>query len=76
MALRLVEISLPETEQRSAEALLEGEAILCVWRQGLSDTSILLRVLLPAEAVEALLDGLSSHGDPLDHCGGHWVDAG
>ena len=58
MALRLVGISLPETDQRGAEALLEGEAILCVWRQGLSDARILLHVLLAAEAVEALLDGL------------------
>jgi uncharacterized hydrophobic protein (TIGR00341 family) len=58
MALRLVEISLPETDQGGAEALLQGEAILGVWQQGLSDARILVRVLLPAEAVEALLDGL------------------
>jgi len=58
MALRLIEISLPEADRGGAEALLQGEAILCVWQQELSDARILLRVLLPAEAVEALLDAL------------------
>lgn len=59
MALRLIEISVPDKEHEAA-VVLEDEAILSVWRQELSEGGTLWRVLVPAEAVEALLDRLAT----------------
>ena len=57
MALRLIEITLPEADQ-AAEALLQGESIIRVWQHRFSEASIHVRVLCPAESVEAFLDSL------------------
>ncbi|HVU22947.1 MAG TPA: TIGR00341 family protein [Opitutus sp.] len=60
MALRLIEISVPEKDQEAAVLLLKDAAVISVWRQELSEGHALCRVLVTAEAVEALLDRLSA----------------
>jgi uncharacterized hydrophobic protein (TIGR00341 family) len=61
MALRLIEMILPEQGSRRLEDLLADRKPLGVWHQELPDEKILVRVLLSTEETESTLDILDKH---------------
>lgn len=61
MALRLIEMVLPEQKSKRLEELLADRKPLGVWHQELQDDKILVRVLLSTEETEATLDLLEKH---------------
>jgi|TARA_B110000438_G_scaffold301491_1_gene356514 uncharacterized hydrophobic protein (TIGR00341 family) len=58
MALRNVQVLLPETDQASLETLMKNERLVSWWREGGLDQRVNLQYLLPAEETEELLDSL------------------
>lgn len=58
MALRLLEVILPEASGQRARELLEGQAYLGLWHERVSDDHLLVRVLLSVEETESFLDVL------------------
>ena len=58
MALRLVEIVLPEDTERGVEDILEESQVIQVWTEKSPDKRIFMKLLIPAEKTEALLDVL------------------
>jgi len=66
MALRLIEISLPEKDRPFVDGLLKDQAVLQVWQECLSGEQILLRILLSAEETEPLLDRLEKRFSGAD----------
>ena len=61
MALRLLEMILPQEQGKKAQELLQGCTILGVWQEPLSDDQLLVKVLLSADEGEAVLDLLDKH---------------
>jgi uncharacterized hydrophobic protein (TIGR00341 family) len=68
MALRMVEMVLPDDKGRSVEELLEDFTILGAWQQPLENNRILARVLVRSEATEAVIEKLSGGLAPGDEC--------
>ncbi|HEB60629.1 MAG TPA: TIGR00341 family protein [Phycisphaeraceae bacterium] len=60
MALRLIEAVLPLTAEERLDELFKDLETLAVWHQPVSEESLLVRVLLDADASQTLLDDLSS----------------
>jgi uncharacterized hydrophobic protein (TIGR00341 family) len=58
MDLRLIDIMLPREYESRLDQLLEGHEELTVWRDAVIDGRLNLRILLPAEKTEGLLDCL------------------
>lgn len=58
MALRLVEIILPDSEDEQLKKLLKHEAVVGFWRDHSGGYGSLVKVLLPAGKTEAFLDEL------------------
>jgi len=58
MALRLLEIILPETNEEQARKLLEEQSVMGLWQDHVSETLLLLRVLTSAEMTENVMDAL------------------
>lgn len=58
MALRLVEIILPSSEQELLKKLLKNEAVVGSWEDSSGGFGNLIKVLLPAGKTEAFLDDL------------------
>ena len=58
MALRLLEIILPEANGEQARKMLEEQAVMGLWQDHVSDTLLLLRVLTSAEMTESVMDAL------------------
>lgn len=56
MALRLIELFIPKENSQEVEQLLKEHQILGVWREHLSEGDLLVRILLPTEETEAVLD--------------------
>jgi uncharacterized hydrophobic protein (TIGR00341 family) len=56
MALRLIELVLPEKRSRELQELIRDRQPLGIWYQELSDNNILVRVLLSTEETEATMD--------------------
>lgn len=56
MALRLVEIVLPQDTQENVEAILEEFQVTQVWLENGQDERIFMKLLIPAEKTEAVLD--------------------
>ncbi len=65
MALRLMEMFLPEKNSSEVSALLGEHEHLDIWHDRL-DGQILVRLLLPAEETEAVLDNLERHFSGVD----------
>ncbi|MHC4481216.1 MAG: TIGR00341 family protein [Planctomycetota bacterium] len=60
MALRLVEMVCPEERGGEVEEIVAEHQPLGLWRDRLLDGQIIVRILLPAERAEAVLDKLES----------------
>ncbi|MBL1214768.1 MAG: TIGR00341 family protein [Ignavibacteriae bacterium] len=58
MALRIIEVKIPEEEKEKITELLEDDAIIESWTDQVMDKYILVRILLQAEDTESLLDKL------------------
>ena len=61
MATRLIEIYLSDEKRELIQQLLKDQHVHGVWHQSLSEGQSLVRVLMPAEGSEAVLDLLESH---------------
>jgi uncharacterized hydrophobic protein (TIGR00341 family) len=60
MALRLIEMVCPEQKREEVEALAREHEPLGVWHDRFMDDQVMVRILLPAEKAEAVLDQLES----------------
>jgi uncharacterized hydrophobic protein (TIGR00341 family) len=56
MALRLIELILPEEKSKGVQELIKDQKPLGIWYEKLSEDKILVRVLLTTEETEAVLD--------------------
>jgi hypothetical protein len=61
MALRLIELFLPEKSAGSVEKLLDEKQLLGIWRERLDTEQVLVRVLLRTEDTEAVMDRFDKH---------------
>lgn len=66
MALRLIEVILPQQFEHKVREILKDHEVLGIWQAGLARDQILIRVLLPTEKTEAVLDLLKKHYSHLD----------
>ncbi len=57
MALRLIEIALPENEKHKLEELKDDTSIE-LWQEDSINSGLLVRILIPAENTEGLMDQL------------------
>ncbi|MFW6188986.1 MAG: TIGR00341 family protein [Planctomycetota bacterium] len=60
MALRLIEMACPEQKREEVEELVGQFDPLNLWHDRLMDEQILVKILMPAERAEAILDRLES----------------
>jgi len=61
MALRLIEIFLPDDQKGRVQEVLKDHRVLGSWQQELSEGKIIVRLLLEAEETGAVLDLLEKH---------------
>ena len=61
MPQRLIETVLPRQYQHKVQELLQDQEVLGIWQSGLSQNQIMVRVLLPTQETEAVLDLLKKH---------------
>lgn len=61
MALRLIEIFLPDDQKGRVQEVLKNQRVLGSWQQELSEGKIIVRLLLEAEETGAVLDLLEKH---------------
>jgi uncharacterized hydrophobic protein (TIGR00341 family) len=66
MALRLIEVILPQQYQHKVQEILQDQEVLGIWQAGLSQDQILVRLLLPTEKTEPVLDLLKKHYSHVD----------
>jgi hypothetical protein len=66
MALRLIELFLPEDHSKFVQELLKDHHALGIWYEKLSEGKILVRVLLSAEETEAMMDLFEKHFSIVD----------
>jgi uncharacterized hydrophobic protein (TIGR00341 family) len=61
MPLRLIEMVLPESQVAEARELLQEQPLVDVWYDQLSETQVLIKILVEVENTEALLDLLEKY---------------
>lgn len=61
MALRLIEIVLPDENSKGVQGLLKEQQLSGIWYEGLSEGKTLVKILLLAEKTEAVLDILEKN---------------
>ena len=66
MPLRLLEMVLSEGHVHEVKELLEGEPIVDVWYDQLSETQVLVKILASVEETEHLIDLLEKHFSTVD----------
>jgi uncharacterized hydrophobic protein (TIGR00341 family) len=66
MALRLIEVFLPEDQKSRVEEVLKDHKILGSWQEELSEGKILIKLLLPAEETGAILDLMENRFSSVD----------
>ncbi len=66
MALRLIELILPEDHAKYIADLIKDYPALGIWHEKLLEDKILTRVLVPAENTEELMDLFESHFSIVD----------
>ncbi|TWT82685.1 hypothetical protein CA13_41480 [Planctomycetes bacterium CA13] len=67
MPLRLIEIVLPANLADALESWPNGDSVVDRWQDMISDDRMLVRVLVEAEHVEAMLDEISRRFSTSDH---------
>ena len=60
MALRLVEIILPENQKENFRKIIESDSVIGFWKDQTGQSGDLIKVLLPVEKTESFLDYLES----------------
>jgi len=60
MALRVIEMAYPEEKRPEVDELIKQFEPLSLWHDRLMDRQVLVRILLPAEKAEGVLDRLES----------------
>lgn len=58
MALRFMQIFVPEDSLSQAEEILEGREILGTWRDAATEERVVIHLLVPAEETEPIMDRL------------------
>ncbi len=66
MALRLIEVFLLQEQERRLQEVIGERSGLHIWQQRLSETEVLVRILLSAGESEAVLDVLEKHFSTVD----------
>jgi uncharacterized hydrophobic protein (TIGR00341 family) len=66
MALRLIELILPEDQSKYVQDLLKDYNAVGIWHEKLLENKILVRVLLPAEQTEEVMDIFEQHFSILE----------
>lgn len=61
MALRLIEIVLPEENSKGVQGLLKEQQLLGIWHERLSEGQTLIKILLSSEKTEVVLDLLEKN---------------
>lgn len=61
MPLRLIEMVLPERQVEEAKEVLQGHPVVDVWYDRLSESQVLVKILVEVEQSEALIDALDQH---------------
>lgn len=61
MAQRLIEVVLPRQYEHKVQEILREHKVLGMWQSGLSQDQVMVRVLLPTQETEAVLDLLKKH---------------
>jgi uncharacterized hydrophobic protein (TIGR00341 family) len=66
MALRLIEIILPEHQSEDLSQILAENSISDFWQAGACGPSVIMKILLPAEKTESLMDKLEKRYSNID----------
>jgi len=66
MALRMVEIFVPTEKEKQLRELLEEHKSIDIWSDRISESRTLIRVLVPSEETEAVLDELGKRFTHLE----------
>ncbi len=56
MALRYLQVFIPEDERADVDAILEDKELIGTWRDDADDNRIVLHLVLPAEETEVIMD--------------------
>lgn len=70
MALRFLQIYVPENEDSKIDEVLEGLEVLATWRDTTADDRIVVQLLVPAELSESIMDRFER---AYAHCDGFRV---
>jgi len=65
MALRLIEVIIPLEKRGELDALLQKQPVISVWRYPLSEEQLLVKILLPTESTETVVDLLEKRFSAL-----------
>jgi uncharacterized hydrophobic protein (TIGR00341 family) len=66
MALRLIELILPEDQLQYAQGILKDCQAIGIWNENLRENMVLIRILLPAERTEEAMDTFEKHFSIVD----------
>jgi len=66
MALRLIELILPEDQLQYAQGILKDCQAIDIWNENLQENKVLIRILLPAERTEEAMDTFEKHFSIVD----------
>jgi len=66
MPLRLIELVLPEGTRHGVRELLKDRPVLGLWDERVSEDQVLVRILLPTEETEPVLDLLEKQYSMVD----------
>jgi uncharacterized hydrophobic protein (TIGR00341 family) len=66
MALRLIELILPEDQLQYAQGILKDCQAIGIWNENLQENKVLIRILLPADRTEEAMDTFEKHFSILD----------
>jgi uncharacterized hydrophobic protein (TIGR00341 family) len=66
MALRLIELILPEDQLQYAQGILKDCQAIGIWNENLQENKVLIRILLPADRTEEAMDTFEKHFSIVD----------
>ena len=66
MALRLIELILPEDQLHYAQGILKDCNAIGIWNENLQENKVLIRILLPADKTEEAMDVFEKHFSVVD----------
>jgi uncharacterized hydrophobic protein (TIGR00341 family) len=66
MALRLIELILPEDQLQYAQGILKDCQAIDIWNENLQENKVLIRILLPADRTEKAMDTFEKHFSIVD----------